>query len=58
MIKETADTERGLIKVPSSEEEWIKIADQFERKWNVGNSIGAIDGKHMLMKAPLRSGLI
>ena len=62
IIKETTDalwkvlSEREFIKAPSSEEEWVEIADQFERKWNFGNCIGAIDGKHVLMQAPPRSG--
>ena len=59
IIKETTDalwkvlSERGFIK--ASEEEWVEIADQFEKKWNFGNCIGAIDGKHVLMQAPPRS---
>lgn len=35
------------IKTPS-EEEWIDIADKFERIANFPNSVGAIDGKHIL----------
>ena len=37
IIKETTDalwkvlSERGFIKAPSSEEEWVEIADQFEK---------------------------
>ena len=37
LIKETTDvlwkaqSERGFIKAPSSEEEWVEIADQFEK---------------------------
>jgi len=44
------------LKVPQTEEEWINIANQFEAKWNFGNCIGAIDGKHVIMQAPARSG--
>ena len=62
IIKETTDalwkvlSEREFFKAPSSEKEWVEIADQFERKWNFGNYIDAIDGKHVLMQAPPRSG--
>ena len=42
---------RGFIKVPSSEKDWVEMADQFERKWNFRNCIGAIDGKHVLIQA-------
>ena len=48
--------DKGFIKAPNTEEEWIKIADQFEEKWDFGNCIGAIDGKHVVMQAPPRSG--
>ena len=40
IIKEATDSlwkvlsEKGFIRDPSSVEEWIEIADQFERKWN------------------------
>lgn len=30
-----------------SEENWKKIAEDFESKWNFPNCIGAIDGKHI-----------
>ena len=45
-----------FIKAPSSEEEWVEIADQFKRNSNFGNCIGTIDGKHVSMQAPPRSG--
>ena len=62
IIKETTDTlwkvlsEGGFIKAPSSEKEWVEIAEQFETKWNFGNCIGAIDGNHVLIQAPPKSG--
>ena len=46
----------GFLKVPQSEEEWLAIAKQFEAKWNFGNCLGAIDGKHVVMQAQARSG--
>ena len=44
------------IKAPQSKKEWVKIAEGFESKWNFHNCIGAIDGKHIVIQAPPRSG--
>ena len=48
--------ENGYIKFPSNENEWRNIAIDFENKWNFPHRIGAIDGKHVVMQAPPRSG--
>ena len=44
------------MKMPADESEWKSIADKFERKWNFPHCIGAIDGKHVLMRAPSNTG--
>ncbi|XP_065657974.1 uncharacterized protein LOC136082495 [Hydra vulgaris] len=41
---------------PNSETEWEKIAHEFETRWQFPHCIGAIDGKHVQMFAPDRSG--
>ena len=41
---------------PENEIEWSAVANEFERKWNFPNCIGAMDGKHIVMQAPARSG--
>ena len=41
---------------PQNENQWKVIASEFERKWNFNHCIGAIDGKHVVMQAPARSG--
>ena len=41
---------------PSTSQDWKKIAAKFERLWNLPHCIGAIDGKHVAMKCPLKSG--
>ncbi|KAL4702876.1 hypothetical protein ACJJTC_005787 [Scirpophaga incertulas] len=35
------------LKMPSTKEEWIKIAKVFEKKWQFINCGGAMDGKHI-----------
>lgn len=42
--------------MPSTEEEWKKIADDFGLKWNFYNCLGSIDGKHIEIKKPPGSG--
>ena len=62
IISETCQTlwrvlsEKGFIKAPDSEEEWLAIAAEFNDKWNFPHCFGAIDGKHVLIQAPARSG--
>ena len=44
------------LKVPSSEEEWLTIADKFQSRWQYPNAIGAIDGKHVVIRKPSHGG--
>ena len=37
-------------------DDWLKIAEEFERKWNFPNRIGALDGKHVVIQAQPNSG--
>ena len=41
---------------PSTPAEWRRISDGFEHVWNFPHCVGAIDGKHVVMQAPARSG--
>ena len=43
------------MKVPD-EHEWKERAQVFARRWNFPNCIGAIDGKHVMIQAPPKSG--
>ncbi|XP_049543733.1 uncharacterized protein LOC125956164 [Anopheles darlingi] len=60
IVEETCDAIvhvlKGLIKTPASEEEWKDVAVAFERRWNFPHCIGAIDGKHILIRKPPGSG--
>jgi hypothetical protein len=47
---------KGYIEAPTSVDKWKTISREFELMWNFPNCLGAIDGKHIVMKAPARSG--
>ena len=38
-----------MLQFPSSEEEWMKIADDFHTQWQFPNCIGAINGRHIII---------
>lgn len=44
------------LKCPSSEMEWQVVAQKFGELWQFENCIGAIDGKHVRIDPPLKSG--
>ena len=62
IIKETSRVlwevlmKEGYIKCPNNNNDWKNISLEFEKKWNFPHSVGAIDGKHVVMQAPPRSG--
>ena len=39
-----------------SEDKWKSIADELYERWNFPNCIGAIDGKHVMIQCPFKSG--
>lgn len=39
-----------------NDEQWLKIAEEFSIRWNLPNCCGAIDGKHITIQAPNKSG--
>ena len=40
------------LQVPHTVEEWKKIANEFENKWQFNHCVGAIYGKNVVMQAP------
>ncbi|XP_063923528.1 uncharacterized protein LOC135137732 [Zophobas morio] len=44
------------LKIPDTEDEWKQVSRHFAEKWNFPNCLGAIDGKHINIKAPPNSG--
>lgn len=47
-----------FLKPPTTPEDWKGISEVFLTKWNMPNCIGALDGKHVRIKAPAKSGSI
>ena len=47
---------KGYITAPNSVKRWKEISREFELMWNFPNCLGALDGKHIVMQAPARSG--
>ncbi|XP_049274752.1 uncharacterized protein LOC119402951 [Rhipicephalus sanguineus] len=41
---------------PSSAAEWLKVANEFELRWNMPHCIRAIDGKHFVTECPANTG--
>jgi len=44
------------LSTPKTEPEWTEISDKFNARWNFSNGIGALDGKHIVTKQPIKSG--
>ena len=45
-----------FVKTPSSEQEWLEISKKFETRWNYPHALGAIDGKHVMIRKPSNAG--
>ena len=41
---------------PTDSEDWKKIEERFRHRWNVPHAVGALDGKHIGIKKPRKSG--
>ena len=41
-----------LLKTPNTTEEWVKIAEILNCRWNFPNGIGAVDGKRKNIQQP------
>ena len=41
---------------PTDPEDWKKIEERFRNRWNVIHAVGALNGKHIVIKKPKKSG--
>ena len=37
---------------PTSPEDWLEVESVFRRRWNIPYALGALDGKHILIRCP------
>ena len=42
--------------MPTTEDEWKAVANSFAEKWGFPHCLGAIDGKHIVIRKPAGSG--
>lgn len=42
--------------MPSNPNEWLAVSEKFETHWNFPHCLGDMDGKHILLQAPIHSG--
>ncbi|XP_036320822.1 uncharacterized protein LOC118735273 isoform X2 [Rhagoletis pomonella] len=52
----TEALQEEYLKTPTTEKEWLDVANNFESLWQFPHTLGAIDGKHIRLKAPPNSG--
>jgi hypothetical protein len=44
------------ISCPTTQDEWRVISVEFQRRWNVPHACGALDGKHVAIRCPPKTG--
>ena len=48
--------QHGYLTCPTDPEDWKKVEERFRNRWNVPHAVGALDGKHIAIKKPKKSG--
>lgn len=41
--------------MPTTSEGWLQCSKQFEQLWNYSHCLAAMDGKHIMLQAPMNS---
>ena len=47
-----------MIKCPNTVEQWRDVANRFKDRWNFPHTLGALDGKHVRIRKPDKSGSV
>ena len=50
------EMQKEYLMTPDKAAHWLKISEKFSQRWNYPNTIGAIDGKHIVLQQPENSG--
>ncbi|XP_071177272.1 putative nuclease HARBI1 [Mytilus edulis] len=45
-----------VISCPTDPNDWRAIADEFQKRWNVPHACGALEGKHVAIRCPPKTG--
>lgn len=53
-----AELSHEVVRFPVDPQGWRDVSEKFLTRWNFPNTVGAIDGKHIAMKAPKESGTL
>ena len=48
--------QQEYLKCPTDPEDWKKIEERFRNRWIVPQAVGALDGKHIAIRKPKKSG--
>lgn len=46
----------NIFQMPSSPDEWLAISQGYEDSWNFPHVLGSMDGKHVMLQSPMKSG--
>ena len=44
------------LRPPEKQADWLRISNEFETVWNLPHCVGAIDGKHIAIQCPRKTG--
>ena len=50
------ESQQEYLVYPTDPEDWKKIEERFRNRWNVPHAVCALDGKHIAIKKPKKSG--
>jgi hypothetical protein len=45
-----------IFQIPTTPDGWLEVAKQYNEIWNFPHCLGALDGKHVVLQAPINTG--